>query len=110
MNFNYYQEETRETAIFPEIGGARFLYPVMGLAGECGEILNKVKKIFRDRNGELSNDMREILADELGDVLWYLAQTAETLGLSLEDIAAMNLNKLQGRKSRGTLKGSGDKR
>lgn len=84
-------------------------YTSLGLAGEAGEVANKVKKILR---GDYSLDAKliEQLAGELGDVLWYVAQTARRLGLSLDEIAAMNLSKLRLRLNTDTLKGSGDNR
>jgi len=81
-------------------------YMALGLAGEAGEVANKVKKIMRD-NKEPDKDE---LAAELGDVLWYVAGCATILGLSLDDIASSNLAKLQSRKERNVISGSGDNR
>lgn len=109
MTFTEYQLKSRGTAIYPE-AGRNIVYPVLGLVGEAGEIANKVKKIQRDDGGELSQDRREALKDELGDVLWYLAQVATELNLNLDDLANENLSKLFSRKERGVLHGSGDTR
>ncbi|MBI2049283.1 MAG: nucleoside triphosphate pyrophosphohydrolase family protein [Parcubacteria group bacterium] len=109
MRFNDYQKKSRETARYPKT--LRVLaYTAMGLAGETGELLNKVKKVFRDDKGKLSAEKKEEIAAELGDVLWYLSQIATDCGLSLKDVAQGNIKKLQDRKQRGTLHGSGDKR
>ena len=86
------------------------VYPTLGLTNEAGEVAGKVKKIFRDRGGVVTDDDRAALTLELGDVLWYLAELCTQLDLSLEDVAAANLAKLQGRKARGTLSGDGDYR
>jgi NTP pyrophosphatase (non-canonical NTP hydrolase) len=80
------------------------------LGDEAGEVLGKVKKIFRDQNGVLTDETRDALKKELGDVLWYLAQLSTELELSLDDIAEANIEKLLGRLERGTLHGSGDNR
>jgi len=106
MKFEEYQKRATATAIYP----AKFsvLYPALGLAGEAGEVADKVKKIVRD-NKQLV-DEREELAKELGDVLWYINAMARDIGYSLEVIAEINLNKLESRKERGTLQGSGDNR
>lgn len=101
---NDYQAAAYATAIFPD--EVRILYPALGLAGEVGEVLNKIKKHYRDG---VPLD-REALKAELGDVLWYVAVLAEDLDISLEMAAQDNLAKLQSRKSRGTLQGSGDNR
>ena len=83
----------------------RKMYPALGLAGETGEVCEKIKKEFRD--GELDVEGLKL---ELGDVLWYLARVAAEYGFSLGDVAMSNVEKLEGRRERGTLQGSGDKR
>ena len=70
----------------------------------------KVKKLLRDDAGVLSDERRDALAGELGDVLWYVAQVATEAGLDLEQIAHGNLDKLLSRQRRGVLSGSGDRR
>lgn len=81
-------------------------YPTLGLSGESGEIANKVKKVMR---GDPGADFSGV-PDELGDVLWYLAAIASDLGVSLEDVARENIEKLFDRRARGVIKGSGDNR
>ena len=90
--------------------GSNPYYPALGLGGEVGEVLNKVKKIMRDHDGKITDEYREILKKELGDVLWYVAALASELGLKLEEVARLNLEKLASRKERGTLGGDGDNR
>lgn len=108
MTLNEYQFEANTTAIYPE--SAALTYPTLGLAGEAGEICNKVKKIIRDEGGALSEDKKQALIDELGDVMWYVAAIAKDLKVALDDVARRNLDKLASRKQRGTLGGSGDNR
>lgn len=103
MRFDDYQSSALTTAIYPQ--SAKIIYPAMGMCAEAGEVANKVKKIIRD--GKMD---REAIADELGDVLWYVAVLASDLGYSLSDIADKNIQKLIGRKERGTLAGNGDNR
>ena len=86
------------------------VYPTLGLASEAGEVAGKVKKIFRDRDGVITDDDRAALTLELGDVLWYLAELCTRLDIGLEEVAAANLDKLRGRIERGTLAGDGDTR
>ena len=109
MTFEEYQRESRKTATYQE-HGREFWYPALGLAGESGEVVEKIKKLFRDDNGVLTSERKAILEKELGDVLWYLTQIATDAGLSLEVVAKGNLEKLFSRKERGTLGGDGDHR
>lgn len=109
MDFNDYQTKSRHTATYPIIGH-RVIYPTLGLANEAGEVAGKIKKVFRDKEGQISEEWREALKAELGDVLWYLAQVATELDLSLDDIAESNISKLYDRLERGKIKGDGDNR
>lgn len=109
MELNGYQDEARRTAIYPTIG-CRFVYPALGLAGEAGEVAEKVKKIFRDNGGVCDGQKRLAIAEEIGDCLWYVANLAYDLGFTLDEIATINIQKLQSRKDRGTLNGEGDNR
>ena len=109
MDFSDYQRLSRATAKYPPIGHA-VIYPTLGLTNEAGEVAGKVKKIFRDKSGVIGDADREALAAELGDVLWYLAQVATELDLSLDDIAQHNLDKLMSRLERGKIGGDGDTR
>ena len=104
MNFSTYQVKARQTAIYDKEKYA-IIYPALGLAGESGETVEKVKKFIRD--GQLDRDG---LIKELGDVLWYLANMASDLGVSLETIAEINIEKLEKRAANNTLQGSGDNR
>lgn len=108
-DFDKYQKEARKTAVYPKIGKG-FVYPTLGLANEAGEFAGKIKKIFRDDNGKISEEKKLELIHELGDVLWYMSQIATELDLKLSDIAKENLSKLFSRAKRGTLHGSGDNR
>lgn len=109
LTLDEYQGRAFETAIYPG-KGACLSYPVMGLAGEVGEVCNQVKKIHRDDNGMVCDARREAIAAELGDVLWYCAALATELHINLSKIAQDNLAKLANRQAKGSLGGSGDKR
>ncbi|HEX7394254.1 MAG TPA: nucleoside triphosphate pyrophosphohydrolase family protein [Anaerolineaceae bacterium] len=103
MDFSTYQNGARKTAVYPE--AAKVIYPALGLSGEAGEVANQVKKILRDNAGELTEERRAKIIDELGDVLWYAAALASDIGISLDDVAAANLEKLAKRAVDGSLKG-----
>ena len=109
MTFEEYQQESRKTALYPGVGH-NFVYPTLGLAGEAGEVADKIKKVLRDQDGKLEDATKVEIEKELGDVLWYIAQIATELGLSLERVAAENIKKLLSRLERGAIKGSGDNR
>lgn len=108
MQLNEYQERAKKTAVFPEKMG--ILYCTLALNGEAGEVAEKVKKVIRDADGEFSCEKLEAIAQEIGDVLWYVANLADQAGFTLESIAEMNLKKLASRFKRGKIKGSGDTR
>lgn len=109
MDFNYYQELARSTAIYPDIGN-NIQYPTLCLCGETGEVAEKVKKIIRDKNGKWDSKDKMEIAKELGDCLWYISNLASEFKLNLDDVAIVNINKLKNRQKRGVLQGSGDNR
>lgn len=113
MEFNEYQQKSRKTAVYPDAGD-NFVYPALGLLGESGEIADKLKKLMRDKGvstpSQMTDEQREELKKELGDVLWYIAQLSTELGLELEEVAGKNIHKLYSRMDRGVLSGSGDNR
>lgn len=110
MELNDYQQLAKSTAIYQAVTDMGLIYTTLGLVGEAGELANKLKKVIRDNNGVLTYEVQEALADELGDVLWYVAMVAEELDYTLNDIATGNLTKLAARQAKGTLKGAGDDR
>lgn len=122
MDFNKYQVMAKSTAIYKDA----VMYPALGLAGETGEVCEKVKKAYRDVvlfeptyyiidriNGarDIEHEkVRDDIKKELGDVLWYVSNLASDFDLTLDEIAEFNIQKLFSRKERGVLKGSGDDR
>lgn len=109
MNLNQYQTQAMFSAIFPD--EYKILYPALKLAGEAGEVAEKVGKVLRDGDGNFDDlHIRDTIALELGDVLWYVAALAHSLGYELDDIAQMNIQKLEDRKARNKIGGSGDYR
>ncbi|MBI5933156.1 MAG: nucleoside triphosphate pyrophosphohydrolase family protein [Chloroflexi bacterium] len=109
MEFSEYQTKSRATAQYPSIGHP-VVYPTLGLANEAGEVAGKLKKVFRDKGGEISAETRAALQAELGDVLWYLAQVCTELEISLDEVAEANIAKLLDRQQRGKIRGDGDNR
>ncbi len=109
ISFRTYQTESRKTWSLIHTDHA-IVYPTLGLVNEAGEVAGKIKKIFRDKEGVISEDDRVALKGELGDVLWYLTQICTELDLSLEEVAAQNIEKLFDRLERGVIGGEGDKR
>jgi len=107
--FDLYQLAAQQTAIYPSLSHP-IVYPALGLAGEAGEVAEKVKKMCRDDNCILTDVRRDALKKELGDVLWYVSEVARQAGLSLADVAKLNAEKLNDRVKNGTLLGDGDNR
>lgn len=110
MTFAEYHVEARKTARYPGCGLGDPTYPVIGLAGECGEIADKYKKVLRDRNGHPLPADKIAMIYEIGDALWYLDALATELGTTLEEAARLNVEKLRSRQERGVISGSGDDR
>ena len=108
-SFETYQRESRKTWGVVSMDHP-VVYPTLGLVNEAGEVAGKIKKIFRDRDGLISEEDRQALKQELGDVLWYLTQICTELDLSLEEVAEANLTKLFSRLERGKIRGDGDYR
>lgn len=109
MELNEYQKRALSTAIFKEED--KYIYPALKLAGEAGEVAEKVGKVIRDMNGNFQDTrVRQELAKELGDVLWYIAAMSRSIGYDLNQIGQMNVDKLASRKQRNQIQGSGDNR
>lgn len=124
MNPNVYQDATEQTQIYAaaaeefiddiEVDSTRatemlsVMYCAGKLNGEAGEVAEIVFKAFRA--GELSNEDKSKLFYELGDVLWYVARLSDLCGHRLADVMLANIEKLQDRKRRGVIQGSGDDR
>lgn len=111
--FNSYQEQTWALAEYPDLG-KNIIYPALGLAGEAGEAVDKIKKNYRNfgltDGTKYTGNQKDALILELGDVLWYISAIAKELGISLEEVAAANLEKLLDRKARNVIKSEGDYR
>jgi NTP pyrophosphatase (non-canonical NTP hydrolase) len=109
LDFARYQQAAARTGAEIAVDHP-IVYPTLGLANEAGEVAGKVKKIFRDRGGVITDADRDALILELGDVLWYLSELCTRLGVSLEEVAGRNIAKLADRAARGVLGGDGDRR
>lgn len=110
VSFDEYQAGALTTAKSNNDEFKDLMHWALGVTGEAGEIAEKFKKIIRDKDGEISDSDKAELSKEIGDVLWYLAVLAHQLGLSFDEIAKDNLEKLKSRKERGVIGGSGDNR
>ena len=113
MKMDKYQLKIAKYDCFSQSDNANevgFMAKVLGLFGESGEVAEKFKKILRDKNGKISQEDKEEISKELGDVLWYVATIARYMEVPLEEIAEKNIEKLQSRLERGKLHGKGDNR
>lgn len=110
MTFDDYQKQALTTAIkHPDPQMDKTIW-AMGVAGEAGEVIEKWKKIIAYREGVVTDDDKAELGKELGDVVWYIAVLADSLGLSFDEIMSTNVEKLKSRQARDVLKGQGDNR
>jgi len=109
MDFNEYQKKAWETAIYPR-KGENLSYPALGLGGEVGEVIEKIKKIIRNDNQDVSEEKKQELIKEMGDLLWYLAAVATELKVDLNDVVENNISKIKNRQEKGTIHGPGDNR
>ena len=122
LTLNDYQTQSRGTAAYPSVAivdpesnkpltePLGWVYPALKLAGEAGEVAEKLGKLLRDSNGEVTPKVRLEVAKELGDVLWYVAALAEEFDLKLSVVGEVNIEKLKDRRERGVIQGSGDNR
>lgn len=127
LTFDEYQKFCRTTAVYPPVYLHRavvtqnqidedvsrklgFVYPMLGLAGECGEVAEKLKKVIRDYNGIITDEYLEKITKELGDILWYVSSVSSELHISLSRVIDLNVEKLSSRKDRDAVHGSGDDR
>jgi NTP pyrophosphatase (non-canonical NTP hydrolase) len=95
MDLNMYQERAKQTDRNPATDERGMMIPLLGLSGEAGQLLTEYKKYLRD--GECHTLFRDKFAEELGDVLWYLADLATKFGYSLQEVAERNLKKCEQR-------------
>lgn len=113
MTFDEYQVQAISTLTNDHAYGdfnAELMAQILGLVGESGEVAEKVKKLIRDKGGQLSDEDKKELLKELGDILWYVNAVSHLLGSNISEVAEHNLQKVLSRKDRGVTKGSGDNR
>ena len=113
MNFNEYQRECKKTDVGTSAQDCikpGWLYYVLGIAGESGELMEKIKKLFRDKNGIVDFEFKEAIIKEMGDIQWYMARLADWFEIDFESVFITNIEKLQSRKARNKIHGEGDNR
>lgn len=113
MNIDEYQEKAKKYDFFEvteDFNEVAFLEKVLGVVGEAGETADKIKKIIRDKSGKPTDGDKVEITKELGDILWYLVNIARYMGVTMTEVAQMNLDKLESRRERNKLHGEGDNR
>ena len=113
MTFDEYTKQALTTAhVDPAYKGTLMEQTIwaLGVAGEAGEVVEKWKKIVAYKEGKMTDEEKQDLGKELGDVIWYIAVMAHSLDLSLDEIMQNNVEKLKSRKARNVIKGAGDNR
>jgi len=110
MDFKEYQNASKKTDKGTVIKDSQIAYYALGLVDESGEVAGKIKKLYRDYDGNLTEEYKKEIAKELGDVIWYLSQLCTKLDLSFEEVAQLNIEKLYSRLERNKITGDGDNR
>jgi NTP pyrophosphatase (non-canonical NTP hydrolase) len=101
-----FQAACESTAVYPGSGNheiAGLMYCGLGLTGEAGEVAEEIKRAYRNGDQQLSAKRRDKIEDELGDLLWYVAQTCNELGLVMDEVMLSVARKLKDRRERGAL-------
>jgi len=109
-NIDTYQAKAAETDESQKCTSPPYLYYVLGLCGESGEVSEKIKKLMRNKNGKIDKEFLEDIKSELGDIMWYVSRLAFQFGIDMSEITSYNLKKLKSRKDRNVLKSQGDRR
>lgn len=110
MDFKEYQKKSKKTDLGTVVKNSEIVYYALGLCDESGEVAGKIKKLYRDFDGEINEEQKIEIAKEIGDVIWYLSQLCTKLNLDFEEVANMNIEKLYSRLDRNQIKGNGDNR
>jgi len=117
LSINDYQRIAATYGRYPKIGRGDITYPVLLLCSEAGEVAGKLTKLWRDKGypdkmslTDYSDDEKLEIVKELGDAQWSLVMVAYEAGFDAEEILRINLEKLEDRRRRNALSGSGDNR
>lgn len=122
MTIKEFQDKAHEFSFYPvpviaEHHGSvthktnlNWTYACLEVAEESGELVGKFAKILRDNNGKIPQEKYDSIELEIGDVLWGLSEICSCLGIEFEDCFKKNIEKLESRKQRNKLSGSGDYR
>jgi NTP pyrophosphatase (non-canonical NTP hydrolase) len=113
MTFDEYQKQALKTAYIDPAHKDTLMDKTiwaMGVAGEAGEVVEKWKKMVAYNKGEITDEFIADMKKELGDIVWYVAVLANSLGLSFEEVIELNVKKLQDRQKRNVIRGVGDNR
>lgn len=102
-----YQQKTQQYAVYPKEHA--YAYLALGLASEAGEAAGKIKKWIRG-DYDASHEFLRSVDAELGDVIWYISQWCNETGSTLSALMEQNIEKLEARKQRNTIRGNGDNR
>ena len=113
MDFNEYQKLAATT----DVGTAAqdnikpgWLYYILGIGGETGELIETVKKHFRDDYGKMTTERMDSIISEAGDIMWYLARLCSMFNIEFEEVFVTNCLKLAERKKKNMIHGDGDNR
>ena len=113
MSFNEYQKIAATTDVGTSAQDTihpGWLYYILGVGGECGELIEHVKKHFRDEYGVMTPERLNDIVSEIGDIQWYLARLCSMFDIEFEEVFKKNCEKLARRKQNNQIHGDGDRR
>ena len=113
LHFDKYQKESRKTDVGTSVQDnikPGWLYYALGISGEAGEMTEKIKKLFRDKQGVVDDEFKMHLIKEIGDILWYQARLLDQFDIGFSHVAEHNIEKLLSRLERNKVHGDGDER
>jgi NTP pyrophosphatase (non-canonical NTP hydrolase) len=109
-NIDLYQKRCADTDSSTRCTKPAYLYYVLGMCGETGELTERIKKLMRNKKGKVDAEFVDGLKGELGDIMWYVSRLAAQFDIKMSSVTKCNLKKLKSRKQRGVIKSQGDNR
>jgi len=94
LKFSTYYKLAMRTEDHKDMHGYELLYAGNAISGEAGELSNKIKKIYRDHGGKLTPELIEMIKEEVGGILWYIAYLSKVTNISMDEMAKYNIDQL----------------
>lgn len=92
-----YQDWVREN-VYGDDFGVPLLIMSNAFGGEAGELMNVIKKVYRDDKGVVTKARKQDIISELGDNIWYIAAICNEIGVTLDEVIENNIQKINERR------------